>query len=369
MKYRRKKRTKLNRFQRKEIKRNKPTKKNNNFRIIKIFSILILLFMYYKNFKALNVSKGAKLIIEVDISKSKTGKGGPIVLQRGISKVLPYETKYCKFIAVDGIYPYDKKNIDYFYMSNPSMEEKTYDKWNEIKRADSLLLGPTFVPSNWFHFPNKNYWYERRFREILSTIKGVVVHSERVRDHLMTRSNTQDLINKFIFLRSCTYFLPNDIKPFKEREYDIIFYQKYADSNHHKQGEQLLSLLNGTNKKIKQLNYGSYKREEEFYLINNSKFIIYFSFYDCGPVALKEIQNYGVITFALQKDFVINEESCFYIPELELDDMTSAFNKIIKIIDEISNKNPDSIKFAKINQNINRCERALDDLCDGIIKQ
>ena len=130
-----------------------------------------------------------------------------------------------------------------------------------------------------------------------------------------------------------------------------------------------MSLLKKANKKIKQLNYGNYKREDEFILANNSKFIIYFSFYDCGPVALKEIENYGVITFTLQKDFVINNESGYYIPELELDNITLAFNKIIKIIDEISNKNPDSIKIAKINQNNNRCERALDDLCNGIIKK
>ena len=53
---------------------------------------------------------------------------------------------------------------------------------------------------------------------------------------------------------------------------------------------------------------------------------------------------------------------------MEFEDITSAFNKIIKIIDEISNKNPDVMKIAKINQNINRCERALDDLWDGIRK-
>ena len=185
----------------------------------------------------------------------------------------------------------------------------------------------------------------------------------------MIKSNTQDLINKYILLRSCTYNLPNDIKPFQEREIDIILFQKYADSDHSKQGDQLMSLLKGTKKKITQLNYGNYKREDEFILANNSKFIIYFSFYDCGPVALKEIQNYGVITFTLQKDFVINDESGYYIPELEMNDITPAFNKIIKIIEEISNKNLDSIKIAKKNQNFNKCERALDDICNGIIKK
>jgi len=335
---------------------------------IKLLSILILSFINYKILNSFKRIKRTKLVIKVDISKSKQGEGGPIVLQRGISKVLPYEAKYCKFIPADGIYPNDIKNIDYFFITLPSMNEKIYDKWIKINRVNSLLLGPNFVPYNWYNFPDTNVWYEKKFRKILSEIKGVVVHSNRVRDHLMIKSNTQDLINKYILLRSCTYILPNDIKPFQERENDIILFQKYADSDHSKQGIQLLSLLKKTNKKIKQINYGNYKREDEFLLANNSKFIIYFSFYDSGALALKEIQNYGIITFTLQKDFIINDESDYYIPELELNDITPAFNKIIKIIEEISNKNPDSIKIAKKNQDFNRCERALDDLCNGIIQ-
>ena len=66
----------------------------------KLLSILILLIIYYI---ILNNFKRIKLVIQVDISRSKQGKGGPIVLQRGISKVLPYEAKYCKFIPADGI--------------------------------------------------------------------------------------------------------------------------------------------------------------------------------------------------------------------------------------------------------------------------
>ena len=63
-----------------------------NFRIVKISSVFILSFIYYK---ILHIFKRKKLVIEVDISKPKRGKnGGPAALQRGISKVLPYETKY-----------------------------------------------------------------------------------------------------------------------------------------------------------------------------------------------------------------------------------------------------------------------------------
>ena len=58
----------------------------------------------------------------------------------------------------------------------------------------------------------------------------------------------------------------------------MILFQKYDDSNRRNQGEQLLSLLKGTNKKIKQINYRHYKMEDEFLLANNSKFIIVFLF-------------------------------------------------------------------------------------------
>ena len=201
------------------MKRIKLFKENKNSRIIKILFILILSFIYSKKKKNI---KSNKLIIQVDISKSKQGKGGPIVLQRGISKVLPYESKYCKFIPANGIYPNDIKNIDYFFITLPSMNENIYNKWIKINRVNSLLLGPNFVPNDWFKFPNINIWHERKFREILSAIKGIVVHSNRVRDHLMIKSNTQDLINKYILLRSCTSNIPNDIKPFQERENDII---------------------------------------------------------------------------------------------------------------------------------------------------
>jgi hypothetical protein len=48
--------------------------------------------------------------------------------------------------------------------------------------------------------------------------------------------------------------------------------------------------------------------------------------------------------------------------------MVPAFNKIMKIIGEISRINPDTQKIANINQNYTKCERALDDICDGIMK-
>ena len=55
-------------------------------------------------------------------------------------------------------------------MTSPGMRESTFEKWKSYNRAQSLLLGPCFVPNRWFLFPMKNSWKERRFREVLLTI-------------------------------------------------------------------------------------------------------------------------------------------------------------------------------------------------------
>ena len=40
----------------------------------------------------------------------------------------------------------------------------------------------------------------------------------------------------------------------------------------------------------------------------------------------------------------------------------------MEIIDNLSDKNVDSKKIAIINKDINKCERELDDICNGLLK-
>ena len=326
--------------------------------IVILFCSLFFMGLYKKKIK-----------IAVDISRAKShGGGGPIQLQKGINKVLPYENKYCRFIPVDGINLSILSKInDYYYLSYPFLDERSFNISLINNMAKKLLLGPCFVPSYWKRFPNPKYWTERKFRHILQTIKAVVVHSIRVRDHLASRANSTDLLYKFIILRPCTYLLPKEIKTFTERRVDIILFEKYADYYHGHQGSQLYYLFKNSNKTIRKLRYGTFRKNTLISLANDAKFIIYFSFYDSGAIALKEIQNFGVITFAHQKDFNISNKTSYYIPELEYDNITIAFNKIMKIVNDLSKHNPDSIKIANINQNINKCEMSLEDLCNGII--
>ena len=326
-----------------------------------IFFLLLIIYYF--------IRKEKKIIIGVDISKTFLNLGGgPVSLQKGIAKVLNYESKKCKFISFKQISPENiPKNIDYFYNSYPLMKESEYNLWKEKNRANSLLLGPNLVPSFWYGFPNKRYWSERNFRDLLLSTKAHVVHSIRVRDYLATRSNTTDLINKFIILRPCTNIMPKDIESFENRENDIIIFEKYKDENHGKEGAQLIELFKNANKTVQRIVYGYYNKKNSLKLVNNTKFLIYFSFFDTGGLGLKEFQNQGIIIFSHQEDFINSNKTSYYIPELAYKDIKPAFNKIMNIMDEIIKIKPDTKLIAEINQEHNRCEGALDDICNGIL--
>jgi hypothetical protein len=63
----------------------------------KITAILFILFFYY----IIHYILKNRILIEVDIYWAKYEGGGPVQLQKGISKVLPYKTKKCRFIPRD----------------------------------------------------------------------------------------------------------------------------------------------------------------------------------------------------------------------------------------------------------------------------
>ena len=87
---------------------------------------------------------------------------------------------------------------------------------------------------------------KKKDREILKTIKALVVHSNRVRDHLSQRANTTDLIKKIKIVRPCTNLIPKYINSFYNRTIDIIFFEKYSDLNRRNQAQQLINLLKST---------------------------------------------------------------------------------------------------------------------------
>ena len=305
-------------------------------------------------------------MIYVDLSGIKDFHG-PGNFIKGINNILPFIYNNCIFSSKKYI-----NNIlqpDYFYFPWPNFMEIDFEKLLNNNLIYKYILGPTFVPYYWHYFPCNNIWKEIRFSEILNVTKGIVVHSKRVRDYLAKRSNTTNNLKKYIIMRACTNIKPIKIKSFKERKIDIIFFEKYMDLNREKNGKELYSLLAKANKTIVTIKYGKYEKKFMRKLANNSKFIIYFSFYDTGAIGLKEIQNYGVFSFTHQEDLVIDNETSFYVPELAYEDnMILASEKIIDMMNTISKKNPKSELIAEKNQKINKCENALKDFCESLFQ-
>jgi hypothetical protein len=201
----------------------------------------------------------------------------------------------------------------------------------------------------------------------LKHVKGIAVHSERAVNYLSKRSNTINLINKFKIIRPCTNIKPKNIIPFIKRKIDILFFEKYSDFDQSQQGIQFLNLLKNSSKKIERLKYGNYTKKEIEYLANNTKFIIYFSFFDTGAIGLKEIQNYGVFAFSHQRDLIIHNDTGFYVPELANEkDLIQAYKIIMNKIEIVTNLNPNAQLIATINQEINKCENSLNDLCENL---
>ena len=110
----------------------------------------------------------------------------------------------------------DKTNkADYFYLPFSPKTESFYNKLVNIKIINKILIGPCFVPKYWNRFPINKIWKERRFSEILKKVKGIVVHSNRVRDYLAKKSNiSQDIITQFKIVRPCTNLKPKNISFF-----------------------------------------------------------------------------------------------------------------------------------------------------------
>ena len=314
------------------------------------------------------MAKKKIITIVVDISTSLNTRG-PANFIKGLHAILPYKKKNCNFIPSKTIYPFkEKRKSKFYFIPFPIFDELIYNEWINIKEANKLILGPCFVPTNWTIFPNKDIWKEREFPKILKQVKGIAVHSERVRNYLSKRTNTTNLLNKYKIIRPCTNIKPKAIKPFIKRNIDILFFEKYIDLNHSQQGIQLYNLFNNSSKKIERLKYGDYTKEKMEYLANNSKFIIYFSFFDTGAIGLKEIQNYGVFAFSHQKDLIIHNDTGFYVPELAYNkDMSQAYKIIMKKIEIVTSSNPNAQTFAIINQEINKCQNTLNDLCENLL--
>ena len=252
-------------------------------KLIKVLLLLLLLILirdifkynlfFYYIYNVRNIIN--PVIIEIDISGAGNGKKGPSKFSKNLADILPYIISNCNFVSSNGLsISKSRYSFDIFYLPFPSISESLYDKWIKIRGGDGLILGPIFVPISWENFPDQNIWKERRFKEILEKIKGIAVHSERVRSHLFQRANITDKISKIKIIRPCTNLKPKYINSFDNRTIDILFFEKYSDFDRRNQASELLKLFKNTSKNIENLIYGNYKKNKMMELANNY-FLIY----------------------------------------------------------------------------------------------
>lgn len=128
-----------------------------------------------------------------------------------------------------------------------------------------------------------------------------------------------------------------------------------------------INLFNNSSKKIERISYGNYIKYKMIELDNNSKFIVYFFFY-IGAIELKEIKNHGVFAFSHQKDLIISKKTSNYIPELTNETDMNEANKNYEKNWNYIEWPPNIQLISEINQEINKCQNALEDLYKAYIK-
>lgn len=227
----------------------------------------------------------------------------------------------------------------------------------------NIILGPNVLPMDWFKLPKK-WTYEEKWNIIMSRILAYAAQTNRSKNHIINKTNTELYRNKYILIPPCFQLErsinENDILPFDKRNNDYLIYLKYADLNRRKEGELLINELKRNNKIII-IEYGYYNYEEMINYSKISKYLIYFSFYDVGPSALIEMQEYGIFVYSHQKEF-INEINGYFLKELDLN-ITQAISIIL------NNKikyNP--LKISKNTQRQQNCINSIQKSVNSIVE-
>lgn len=200
----------------------------------------------------------------------------------------------------------------------------------------------------WFLFPMNNT-FEVNWSNYISKIFAYVVQSERVKNHLINHSKyIKNIEKKYIVSHGC--LIPNDkfsIKAWKERYTDILIYAKFADINKEKELNKLIKKLK-INYKLKLIRYGNHTKDSILQDASNSKILIYYSFYDCWPSSLMEMQNLGIYPIVQQCEFIEKYGVC-------IENFNINENKIINVIDRLLSKIYNTNDISKFYKKRNNC--------------
>lgn len=209
---------------------------------------------------------------------------------------------------------------DYFYLLNN-------DKFKLI--TNNTIYGPMVSPRKWFLFP-LNGTYEANWSKCINKIFAYVVQSERVKLHLIKHSqHIKNIDKKYLVSHGCLISNQSEkITPWKKRNYDILIYSKFADQNKEIHLQKLIKLLKDDFKYIL-IKYGNHTKESLKSAAMNSKILIYFSFYDCWPSSLMEMENLGIYPIVHQCEFIDTFGKCIKDMHVKLYELIIVLKSIL----------------------------------------
>lgn len=286
------------------------------------------------------------------------GNHGPATLAKSYIKTIKYLSsdvdisKYFTFEIKSHVsfqyyinYANKSNNIIWFLFSD-YFKELLNNNYLQIYK--NTIYGPMVSPRKWLQFP-QNGTYEVYWSSCINKILAYVVQSERVKNHLLKHSTTfYKIQTKYIVSHGC--LIPNNsysVLSWSKRSIDILIYAKFADINKEIELHSLIKylLLNFT---IKLIRYGNHTKNSLIYYSNNSKILIYFSYFDCWPSSLMEMENLGVYPIVHQCELIEKYGTC-------INNISNNFHNLIYVIKSILNGNFNSNDISYFYRNRNNC--------------
>lgn len=326
---------------------------------------IILLIIYFYN------SNLYKYVILYVVFPT-IGKGGPSSLSNYI-RIAVKKWNNHKILSKKALLIY-KVSLDIQLVQTILKDKNTYI-WFErsdflvfIKNSTydylfkRILYGPIVTPLNWFNMPRNNT-YEKYWCLVMNKIYAFVTHSNRVKKHIIKRTNCYSYIYKYIILKPCIEIESKNLytKEYFERFIDFLVYIKYADQNRKKDQTILINYLK-KRYNIEIVKYGNHTKQSLLNLASKSKFVIYYSFYDTGALSLLEMKMMGVWPISHQQEF-IEEGYGSFVKELD----SNISNSLYKLSSIYKIKYNPHILSQYVIKNIN-CVNSLHNIVDSFTK-
>lgn len=227
-----------------------------------------------------------------------------------------------------------------------------------VNQSHIFLLGPTYSPIRYFDFPKKDT-YEENWTDIVKQ-NFIISHSERVINYMMSRTNSEEQRKRYIIVPACIQVEDKtDIIPYENRTIDVLFYRKFADESHPQESTLILDQLKAKYNVV-YVKYTRFRRHKLLKLAQNTKVILYYSFYDTGAIALKEIQEFGAFALSLQSDLIDDNNGMLLTEPLNV-------TYVVNMVEKALNQTHDTQELHSYNHQKHSCVTALNGLEDKLI--